>query len=158
MRSRRALVIIGAALALLLIPVAAYVYRRVRPDFRSPSEFTVNPANAAKVRSLQKQLLSRPMTDADVQELRALANDSDELVRTRAITAFLESGAGRSKSALDIARPMLRDPSWLVRDYALRAMYQFKAPDRRDIAAKLANDPSPEVRRPARALLESDER
>ncbi|MFN3421090.1 MAG: HEAT repeat domain-containing protein [Armatimonadota bacterium] len=97
----------------------------------------------------------RPYTEKEMQLLRRAIHDPYHEIRAMAIAA-LENATHDPKQreeAIKLIMPCLKDPEWLVRSYAVRALARLKVKDAVPHILPLLNDPRPEVREAAEDAL-----
>ena len=114
-----------------------------------------NPPTYVIVHTLQVRARdNRRLTDVEMATLRALSDNKDLRIRTRALTAlFYLGGTAQVARAAEIARSKQHDPEALVRIYSLNALSLLGAPDTRQVARAMLSDPSADVRQNARGVL-----
>jgi hypothetical protein len=100
----------------------------------------------------------RPFTEKEMQLLRKAIHDPLPDIRAMAIAALDEARRHDPKQreeAIKLIMPCLKDPEWLVRSYAVRALARLKAKDAIPHILPLLNDPRPEVREDAKDALKN---
>ena len=103
---------------------------------------------------LQRLRGSRPFTPQEMELLRKFARDSNEYIRCRALSALRDvRDPQQRQEAIRIALERLKDPSWVVRNYALRVLAAQGAKEHVPQILPLLNDPQPEVREEAKKTL-----
>jgi len=108
------------------------------------------------VRPLQLLKGSRPFTPQEMQTLREASKDmSDFRIRCRALTALAYTrDPEQRKEAIQLAMERLKDPEWVVRQYALWALSQLGAKEAIPQILPLLKDPDPKVRQQAKKTLQ----
>lgn len=108
------------------------------------------------VSALQDLRGKRPFTRKELDLLLKFVNDSDWRIRCRALDA-LRYGKfkdnSQNKEAIQAAIECLKDSEWVVRCYALRTLAGLSAKEAVPFILPLLNDPKPEVRKDAIAVL-----
>jgi vesicle coat complex subunit len=109
-----------------------------------------------KLRPLQLLKGERPFTEEEMKTLRESVRDmSDFRLRCRALTAlsYIQDPQQR-KEAIELAIERLKDPEWVVRQYALWALGNLDAKESIPQILPLLNDPNPMVRKQAKKTLQ----
>lgn len=109
-----------------------------------------------KLRPLQLLKGERPFTEEEMKTLRESVRDmSDFRLRCRALTAlsYIQDPQQR-KEAIELAVERLKDPEWVVRQYALWALGNLDAKESIPQILPLLNDPNPMVREQAKKTLQ----
>ncbi len=113
-------------------------------------------AKREMLRPLQELKGARPFTPEEMELLRQSVRDmSDFRLRCRALTALWHARQPQQrKEAIELAIERLRDPEWVVRTYALRALAELRAKEAIPSVLPLLNDPNSEVRERAKKTLQ----
>lgn len=108
------------------------------------------------VSALQDLRGKRPFTRHELDLLLKFVNDPDWRIRCRALDALRYGkfqDPSQSKEAIQAAVKSLKDPEWVVRCYALRTLAGLSAKEAVPSILPLLDDPQPEVREDALAVL-----
>ncbi|GBC98332.1 hypothetical protein HRbin17_00834 [bacterium HR17] len=120
--------------------------RRSKPE----SGVHLDPVYLAKrdlVAPLQKVRGRRLFTPQEMELLRKFSRDPDKYIRCRALSALrYVRDPQQRQEAIQIALERLKDPEWVVRNYALRVLAAQGAKEYVPQILPLLNDPQPEVR------------
>ncbi len=107
------------------------------------------------IEPLQRVRGSRPFTPQEMDLLRKFARDSNEFIRCRALSALSDvRDPQQRQEAIKIALERLKDPKWVVRNFALRVLAKQSAKECVPQILPLLNDPQPETREQAKKTLE----
>ncbi len=138
--------------------VLAYGYTKRSSQFGRRSEENVRAENMA-TRAIQdisqKAQHGQTLTYNEFGVLTHFAESSSMRIRVQALAAlFYVKGSDQVKLAADIARRKLTDPEHAVRMYAVTALSRMGAPDARQVAKRMLNDPSVDVRSAAQNVID----
>jgi len=107
-----------------------------------------------QVHHLQEIAQSRLLTDAEVDQLSALASSQDWQIRCRALMALRKASTPEQKAkAVKVMRAALKDKEYVVRAYAVRGLGRIGDASDIPFILPLLKDPSFEVRKPANEAL-----
>lgn len=145
---RRAILVAGILVALVgigVLLVPRWSYREQPSPAHDPF---------LRVKELQHKPEGKGYTSREFEELLQLASNPDVLVRVRALTALFRAQPGEQKQrALEVMHRALRDPSAVVRAYAVSGIERLGSKEDVPALLPLRNDPEPRVRqRVERAL------
>ncbi len=107
--------------------------------------------------------IEKPMAEgkatsvASIARLKQLAHDADFFIRARAITtlSYTKDSAGK-KATAEVAEGAVFDREWSVRHAAINALRRVSAPNAKQAAQTLLNDPSEKVRKAAQRILDAE--
>lgn len=95
------------------------------------------------------------LPSSGIATVKKLANDSDWAIRVRALTALFPVRDPQQRlEAIKISLERLKDPEWVVRNYAMRVLATQGAKECIPQILPLLNDPQPEVREEAKKTLQ----
>jgi HEAT repeat protein len=84
-----------------------------------------------------------------------MADDPDWNVRVRALSVlYYVRNPQQRREAIQIALERLKDPEWVVRNYALRVLAAQQAKECVSQILPLLNDPRPETREEAKKTIQ----
>jgi len=157
--------VITLATVLIMLVVVMMVYLRWGKYAIQGSQSASNPETAQwyaeylqkvnLVRPLQLLKGSRPFTPREMQILREALKDNISVIRCRALTALAYTrDPEQRKEAIQLAMERLKDPEWVVRQYALWALGQLGAKEAIPQILPLLKDPDPKVRQQAKKTLQ----
>jgi HEAT repeat protein len=107
------------------------------------------------IEPLQRLRGSRPFTPQEMDLIRKFARDSNEFIRCRALAALSDvRDPQQRQEAIKIALERLKDPKWVVRNFALRVLAKQSAKECVSQILPLLNDPQPETREEAKKTLQ----
>jgi len=161
---KRSLIILGVTgLTIFLVGLmiyfgwGRYVVQRSRSalDAETAQWYAEYLQKVNLVRPLQLLKGSRPFTPREMQILREALKDNISVIRCRALTALAYTrDPEQRKEAIQLAMERLKDPEWVVRQYALWALSQLGAKEAIPQILPLLKDPDPKVRQQAKKTLQ----
>ena len=113
-------------------------------------------AKENRIRTLQMVQGSRPFTPSEMQIIRQTVRDmSDFRLRCRALTALAYvRDPEQREEAIKLAIERLKDPEWVVRQYALWTLGKLGAKETIPSILPLLKDPNPIVSKQAKKTLQ----
>ncbi len=146
------------AVAIAVFALMLWWSQSRKPDINSVSG-QLSPEYLAKrdlVSALQDLRGKRSFTHQEFDLLLKFLNDPDWRIRCRALDALRYGrfqNNSQNRKAVKAAIERLKDPEWVVRCYALRTLTGLSAKEAIPFILPLLNDPQPEVREDAIAVL-----
>lgn len=146
------------ATAIAVFALMLWQHQSQQPDVKNVSG-QLSPEYLAKrdlLTPLEDLRGKRPFTRRELDLLLKFVNDPDWRIRCRALDALRYGkfqDTSQSREAVQAAIKCLKDPEWVVRCYALRTLAGLSAKEAVPFILPLLNDPQPEVREDAVAVL-----
>ncbi|MCS7186880.1 MAG: HEAT repeat domain-containing protein [Armatimonadota bacterium] len=138
--------------------VGAMIWLRLGWHQLRSSGQRLDPTYLAKrdlIAPLQRIRGQRPFTSQEMELLKKFARDPDKFIRCRALSALRDvRDPQQRQEAIKIALERLKDPEWVVRNYAMRVIAAQGAKEYVSQILPLLNDPQPEVREEAKKTLQ----
>ncbi len=154
----RWLLLFGSVLIVLVVGLLVYLGwgRRVPQPSDSLLPEAAYLEKRDQVRPLQLIKGSRPFTPQEMQILRETSRDMTDLrLRARALTALAYTRDPQQRQeAVQLAMERLKDPEWVVRQYALWALGNLEAKEAIPEILPFFNDPNSFVREQAKKTLQ----